>query len=113
MEYRIVWSKVAGVELTNIIFHISEHSGKSAARTFYNRIKRKVESIALFPKKGRVVPVLRSIGITDIHHTRRQAEYRRGFIQQNYRRKIDLTEKTYGGRAPAAPPGLMLFILIA
>jgi len=64
---RILWSKDASDDLTEIISFIAERSGKKVARRIYSRIQEKVESITEFPATGRIVPELTSIGITEIH----------------------------------------------
>jgi plasmid stabilization system protein ParE len=54
MDYEIIWSNDAGLDLIEIISYIKENSGKKIADEIYNRIRSKVVKIKSFPKLGAV-----------------------------------------------------------
>ena len=67
MSYEVIWSENASLDLIDIVSYIKFNSGKGIAKGIYTKIKRKVDKIIDFPKKGIIVPELYSIGITDIY----------------------------------------------
>ena len=65
MAYRLIWSPVAKLDLTDILDFISLDS-VSVARRFAGKLFAAVERLAEFPQSGRVVPELGDPGLREV-----------------------------------------------
>ncbi len=61
-KYQVVWAKVAGDDLTNIIEYIAGDSTLNALKIL-KKIKEKASNLYHSPKRGRVIPELGDFGI--------------------------------------------------
>ena len=62
-NYQVRWAKGAQSDLAEIIEYIMQNSPANAHDVF-NKIKIKIEDLALLPDRGRIVPELFSQGIS-------------------------------------------------
>lgn len=67
MGSRIIWSKDAGDELYEIIAYIKTNTGKITAENVYRKILDEVEWAAENAEGRRISPLLKELGINDIH----------------------------------------------
>jgi toxin ParE1/3/4 len=67
MKTEIIWSEDAGNELSEIISYIKNNSGNIIAKNIYNKIMVKVNDASENAKGRRISPLLRELGINDIH----------------------------------------------
>lgn len=61
-KYKVIWSKVAEHDLTDIIEYIAVDSPTNALKIF-KKIKEKASNLYFFPERGRIVPELQDQGV--------------------------------------------------
>ena len=67
MKTKIIWSKDAGNELTEIISYIKNNSGKIIAKNIHKKIMEKINNVSENAGGRRIAPLLKEFGIMDIH----------------------------------------------
>lgn len=63
--YQVEWAPVAIRDLDNILEYVALQDGPERAGRLYARILGRADTLSQFPRRCRVVPELRDIGITD------------------------------------------------
>jgi len=84
--YRILWAPIAAQDLDDIIDYIAAVDGPESAVRVYNKVKKRTQTLSTSPKRCRIVPELRSVGV---------AEYRE-LIVSPYRVFFRIDEKNVG-----------------
>jgi len=64
---KIIWSEDAGNELIEIITYIKKNSGNINAKNIYKKIMDKVNYVSENAGSRRTAPLLKELGINDIH----------------------------------------------
>ena len=64
---KIIWSKDAGDELSEIISYIKYNTGKITAEKVYTKIKKEVEKASENAAGRKIAPMLKNFGINSIH----------------------------------------------
>jgi toxin ParE1/3/4 len=64
-RFKIEWSSLAAYDLESIVDYIVAADEVGAARGVYESIMRKIESLTSNPRRCRIVPELREIGMTE------------------------------------------------
>jgi toxin ParE1/3/4 len=64
-RFRIIWSRAAVVDLDLIIDYVAEDAGVDRALHLYQKIRDKVESLSHLPRRGRIVPELESVAVSE------------------------------------------------
>jgi toxin ParE1/3/4 len=63
--FRLKWAPVAFQDLDDIIDYIAAHDGPGAAADLYSRIKKRVDTLSKHPRRCRVVPELKLVGVAE------------------------------------------------
>lgn len=63
--YRIQWAPIATEDLDDILDFIAVEKSPETAIRIYERIRSRVDSLKSYPRRGRVVPELKDIGLTE------------------------------------------------
>ena len=63
--YRILWAPVAAEDLDHIIDYIAAQDGPDAAAKVYDKVKKRTQTLSTHPKRCRIVPELRSMGVME------------------------------------------------
>ena len=63
--YRIRWARVAFQDLDEIIDYVAAQDGPTIAARVYRKIKKRTRTLSSHPNRCRVVPELKSIGVTE------------------------------------------------
>lgn len=61
----VVWSKAALLDLRGIIDCVFAREGIDTAARIHERLVRRIESLSTLGERGRVIPELRALGVTD------------------------------------------------
>lgn len=64
-SYRIRWAPVAFRDLDEIIDYIAAQDGPDVAAGIYEKIKARIRTLSSHPGRCRVVPELKSVGVTE------------------------------------------------
>lgn len=64
-RYRIQWAPAALCDLDEIIDYVALRRGADIAAKLYVNLKSRVGTLATQPARGRVVPELRAVGVTE------------------------------------------------
>ncbi len=64
-RFRIVWAPIAVSDLDEILDYISAQSSVTAAIRVYERVMDRANSLETLPQRGRIVPELRELGVTE------------------------------------------------
>ena len=64
-RYRILWAPVAAEDLDEIIDYIASQDGANAAATLYAKLKKRTQTLLAYPRRCRIVPELRSMGVME------------------------------------------------
>jgi toxin ParE1/3/4 len=64
-RYAVAWSDTAQVDLESILEYVARRDGVTHALTLYQRIRDKVEALKQWPRRARVVPELKALGLED------------------------------------------------
>ena len=62
---RILWAPIAAQDLADIIDYIAVQDGPDAAARVYDKVKKRTQTLATHPKRCRIVPELRSVGVME------------------------------------------------
>lgn len=65
MDYRIEWSKTSLGDLRDMVRFIAKDDPRTAER-FGERLIRRIEETALFPRTGRIVPEYRNETVREV-----------------------------------------------
>lgn len=65
MSYRIRWAPVALRDLEEILDWVASRDGSEAAEGVASRIRARVDSLANHPRRCRIVPELKAVGVTE------------------------------------------------
>ena len=84
--YRVQWAPVAAQDLDDIIDYIAAQDGPDEAVRVYDKINNRTRTLRTHPKRCRIVPELRSVGVM---------EYRE-LIVSPYRVFFRIDESTVG-----------------
>jgi toxin ParE1/3/4 len=63
--YRIRWAPVAFQDLDEIIDYVAAQDGPDVAARVYRKIKTRTRTLSSHPNRCRVVPELKSVGVTE------------------------------------------------
>lgn len=63
--FEVVWSPSAIRDLDDILDYVANSRGADAATQFYSSIVSRVSALSQFPKRARVVPELKEVGIRE------------------------------------------------
>jgi len=63
--YRILWAPIAAQDLDDIIDYIAAVDGTDAAVRVYEKAKKRTQTLSTNPKRCRMVPELRSVGVME------------------------------------------------
>lgn len=64
-EHRILWAPVAAQDLEDIVDYIASQDGPDAAQKVYEKLRARTRTLQTHPKRCRIVPELRSIGVME------------------------------------------------
>ena len=64
-EYEVSLTADAERDLEDIVDYIERHDSKEKADHVFERIKETIFKLATLPSRGRIVPELRDVGVTD------------------------------------------------
>ncbi len=64
-RYRILWAPIAAQDLDEIIDYIAAQDGPDAAAMVYQKVKKRTQTLSAHPKRCRVVPEMRSVGVLE------------------------------------------------
>ena len=64
-EYEIFLTLDAQSDLENILSYIEHHDSRERSDYVYQRIKKAILNLSAFPRRGRIVPELKEIGVFD------------------------------------------------
>lgn len=64
-RFKIVWTRAATVDLDQIIDYVAQDAGVDRALRLYEKIRDKVDSLYQLPRRGRIVPELESIAVSE------------------------------------------------
>jgi toxin ParE1/3/4 len=64
-RFELQWTDAAQVDLDSIVDYIAHHEGAERAVTLYGKLVRKIETLSRVPRRCRIVPELRFIGISE------------------------------------------------
>lgn len=62
-RHRLVWSRTALDDLAGIVAYVADSDGVDRARALYGKVRARVDALATFPRRGRLVPELRRLGL--------------------------------------------------
>jgi toxin ParE1/3/4 len=65
MKYKIIWSKDAGDEFSEIISWYKYNAGKNVAQRIYIKIDSRIKKLKDMPGIGKQVQILKDIGVND------------------------------------------------
>ncbi|MBN1531017.1 MAG: type II toxin-antitoxin system RelE/ParE family toxin [Thermoleophilaceae bacterium] len=65
MSYGIEWAPVAARDLLEVVEYIASEGRPEAAEHASNRILARVRSLAMHPRRSRIVPELKRVGVTE------------------------------------------------
>ena len=65
LEGEVFLTSDAQADLENILSYIEIHDSKERSDYVYQGIKKAIVNLSAFPKRGRVVPELKEIGVLD------------------------------------------------
>lgn len=60
--FNVRWTAIARADLASIIRYIAADNPLEASRVLA-RIKKKAETLVVFPERGRIIPELREVGV--------------------------------------------------
>ena len=63
--YRVRWAPVAFQDLDEIIDYVAAQDGPGVAAAVYRKIKTRTRTLSNHPNRCRVVPELKSLGVTE------------------------------------------------
>jgi plasmid stabilization system protein ParE len=63
--YRILWAPIAAQDLDDIIDYIAAQDGPDAAVRVYDKVKKRTRTLSTHPRRCRIVPELRSVGVME------------------------------------------------
>lgn len=63
--YRIRWAPVAFQDLDEITDHVAAQDGPRAAAEICSKIRKRCGALASYPARCRIVPELKSVGVTE------------------------------------------------
>jgi plasmid stabilization system protein ParE len=63
--YRILWAPIAAQDLDDIIDYIAAQEGPDAAVRVYDKVKKRTKTLSTHPKRCRIVPELRLVGVME------------------------------------------------
>jgi len=64
-RYRILWAPIAAQDLDELIDYIAAQDGPDAAAKVYEKVKKRTKTLSAHPKRCRIVPELRSVGVME------------------------------------------------
>ena len=62
-RFRIAWTEVAANDYEAIVTYVAARSGRTRANKLAERIEKRIATLVSTPKRGRVVPELRALGV--------------------------------------------------
>ena len=62
-EFQVLWTEAATLDLAEIVAYIAIESPMQARRVL-SKIRQDASNLQMFPKRGRVVPELQDVGLT-------------------------------------------------
>jgi plasmid stabilization system protein ParE len=63
--YRVLWAPIAAQDLDDLIDYIAAQHGPDAAVRVYDKVKKRTQTLSTHPKRCRIVPELRSVGVME------------------------------------------------
>lgn len=64
-RYLLVWSRTALEDLESILEYVARSDGADRSLALYDALRTRVDSLVRFPRRGRIVPELKRLGLTD------------------------------------------------
>lgn len=64
-RFRVVWSQTAREDLEAILEYVAGHDGPDRAIALYEVLRDKIGHLVHFPRRGRIVPELKRIGLVE------------------------------------------------
>jgi toxin ParE1/3/4 len=61
--FTVVWTPTAEGDVSAILDYIAHHESADRALAAYERLRRGIDPLVLFPLRGRVVPELQAVGL--------------------------------------------------
>ena len=69
MSFRLEWAPVALQDLDEILDYIAARDSAHAAERVATRIIARVDSLVQHPRRCRIVPELKAVGVTEYHES--------------------------------------------
>jgi plasmid stabilization system protein ParE len=67
--YDVVWSRLAVRDLDQILDYLSEEASIDRALAVYEQVRQRISILKRHPRRCRVVPELRDLGLTDFRES--------------------------------------------
>lgn len=67
--YDVVWSRLAVRDLDQILDYLSEEASIDRALAVYEQVRQRISTLKRHPRRCRVVPELRDLGLTDFRES--------------------------------------------
>ena len=61
----MVWSRTALDDLASILEYVARHDGAERAGTLYESMRARIDTLTRLPRRGRVVPELKAMGLAE------------------------------------------------
>ena len=61
----VTWSETAVKDLEAILEYVAFHEDPARAQTLYRTLRERIATLTRFPRRARVVPELKAMGLTD------------------------------------------------
>jgi len=62
-SFTVVWTPTAEGDVGAILEYLAHHEGADRALAAYERLRRGIDTLMLFPLRGRMVPELQAVGL--------------------------------------------------
>lgn len=64
-RFTLVWSETARKDLEAILEYVALHDSADRAVALYDNLRGRIGSLVRFPRRARIVPELKVVGLTD------------------------------------------------